>query len=411
MSEFKELIKSFSKSREYVRDFFVYGFKTREEFKDKSPRTYDNERRRIESWLSKFIRRDYTNTGKNISLAIDSNLLDTNPLYNVWKTKSFTDNDIMLHFFLLDCLNDTTGKTAEELTDNILTQYGVLFETQMIRRKCNEYEKEGLLHKGKRGREIVYYKNASFQETLLQYPALSDALKFYQLSAPMGFLGNTILDTISEENKLFRTKHSFFVHTLEDEVLLSILTAIREKQRIEITIKSSKNGKKQVTNAIPLQIFISTKTGRRYLCLYYDFSKRFFCVRLDYIKEVKLLENFANFDLILEKLNCNREKAWGVSFQNENHVHIQHVKLTLSIHEETEQYIINRLQREGKNGIITKITENVFTYETDVFDAIEMAPWIRSFTGRIIDIQTEHSNLKARIQHDLETMYQMYDIE
>ena len=30
MSEFKELIKSFSKSREYVWDFFVYGFKTRD---------------------------------------------------------------------------------------------------------------------------------------------------------------------------------------------------------------------------------------------------------------------------------------------------------------------------------------------------------------------------------------------
>lgn len=32
MSEFRELIKSFSKSREYIRDFFVYGFKTRDEF-------------------------------------------------------------------------------------------------------------------------------------------------------------------------------------------------------------------------------------------------------------------------------------------------------------------------------------------------------------------------------------------
>ena len=28
MSEFQELVKSFPKTREYVRDFFVYGFKT-----------------------------------------------------------------------------------------------------------------------------------------------------------------------------------------------------------------------------------------------------------------------------------------------------------------------------------------------------------------------------------------------
>ncbi len=34
MSDFHELIKSFPKTREYVRDFFVYGFKSRNDFKE-----------------------------------------------------------------------------------------------------------------------------------------------------------------------------------------------------------------------------------------------------------------------------------------------------------------------------------------------------------------------------------------
>ena len=102
MSDFHELIKNFSKTREYVRDFFVYGFKTRNEFNEKSPRTYDNERRRLECWLSPYVRRDHTSDGSNISLAIDSNLLDTNPLFQVWNTKSFNDNDIVLHFLILE---------------------------------------------------------------------------------------------------------------------------------------------------------------------------------------------------------------------------------------------------------------------------------------------------------------------
>lgn len=196
MSEFKELIKSFPKTREYVRDFFVYGFKTREEFKDKSPRTYDNERRRIESWLSGFVKRNYTEKGKNISLAIDSNLLDTNPLYRVWKTKSFTDNDIMLHFFLLDFLSDTESKTIEDITDGILEEYAVFFEPQMIRRKCNAYVKEGLLRKEKYGKDLLYLKNPNFQNIIDKFPMLEAALQFYQLSAPLGILGNTILETI-----------------------------------------------------------------------------------------------------------------------------------------------------------------------------------------------------------------------
>ena len=51
MSEFHELIKNIDKCRDYVRDFFVYGFKSRSDFPGKSARTYDDERRRIVSWL------------------------------------------------------------------------------------------------------------------------------------------------------------------------------------------------------------------------------------------------------------------------------------------------------------------------------------------------------------------------
>ena len=46
---YRELVKRFESVREYMRDFLVFGYKTRREFDGKSARTYDNERRRIES--------------------------------------------------------------------------------------------------------------------------------------------------------------------------------------------------------------------------------------------------------------------------------------------------------------------------------------------------------------------------
>ena len=58
MSEYNELIKHFDRIRSYVRDFYIYGFKTREDFREKSGRTYDNQRRRMESWFSDYIRQD-----------------------------------------------------------------------------------------------------------------------------------------------------------------------------------------------------------------------------------------------------------------------------------------------------------------------------------------------------------------
>ena len=141
MSDFQELIGSFPKTREYVRDFFVYGFKSRNDFNEKSPRTYDNERRRLESWLAPYVRKDYAANGSNISLAIDSSLLDTNPLFRVWKTKSFTDNDIVLHFLILDLLQNGDEMTVEEITDRLLTRYEAFFDIQTVRRKCNDYAK------------------------------------------------------------------------------------------------------------------------------------------------------------------------------------------------------------------------------------------------------------------------------
>ena len=44
-----------------------------------------------------------TPEGKNVFISIDSRLSNHNPLYKAWKTKSFTDGDITLHYILF-CL-------------------------------------------------------------------------------------------------------------------------------------------------------------------------------------------------------------------------------------------------------------------------------------------------------------------
>lgn len=410
LSSFKELIKSFPKTREYVRDFFVYGFKTRDEFKDKSSRTYDNERRRIESWLADFVNQDYTAKGKNISLAIDSNLLDTNPLYRVWKTKSFTDNDIMLHFFIFDILSDKEGLTIEEITDTILICYQVFFDVQTVRRKCNAYVKEGLLHNRKEKKELIYYKNSDFKNTITKYHSLENALEYFQLSSPLGIIGNTILDNISKSNNLFRVKHSFFVHTLEDEVLLDILGAMQKQYSLLLNIKGTKSRQPVSISGVPLQLFISTRTGRRFLCLYSIKSKRFTTVRMDAIKSVELLEPVTDYTELKEKLKNNHKYIWGVSFQNGGNIRQEHIKITIKIIEETEGYILKRLENEGKGGTITKIGTNLYTYEKDVFDTNEMLPWIRTFIGRIVDISCTSEKTRNRFYNDMETMYRMYGI-
>ena len=52
---YSELVKNFDRIRDYMRQFYVYGFKSRTEYDKKSARSYDNERRRVESWLGDYM--------------------------------------------------------------------------------------------------------------------------------------------------------------------------------------------------------------------------------------------------------------------------------------------------------------------------------------------------------------------
>ncbi len=411
MSDFHELIKSFPKTREYVRDFFVYGFKTRTEFKHKSPRTYDNERRRLESWLSPFVHKDHLSNGANISLAIDSNLLDTNPLFRVWKTKSFTDNDIVLHFFILDLLQDGGKMTAEEITDDLLTEYEAFFDIQTVRRKCNAYQKEGLLQKQRKGKTVVYSLDTSLAQWLKSNETILDALAFFQLAGNLGMIGNQLTDQFDYQNQTFRVKHSFFVHTLEDEILLDLLNIIHQQKSAALEIKSSKKGIINTTYCVPLQIFISTRSGRRFLCAYIDRSKRFTCFRLDTIKKVTPLEKTEAYEELQTKLNRNRRQLWGVSFQGRERHHLDKLTMTIQVFEPKESYIVDRLRREGRGGTVTKTAPNIYQYEIEVFDCNEMLPWIRTFIGRILSLECSAKSVERRFYEDLQTMYQTYQIE
>ncbi len=68
---YSELIKNFANIRDYIGEFYVYGFKSRGEYKSKSLRSYDNERRRIESWLGEYMYFSQGADGKNVFLSIE----------------------------------------------------------------------------------------------------------------------------------------------------------------------------------------------------------------------------------------------------------------------------------------------------------------------------------------------------
>ncbi len=238
-----------------------------------------------------------------------------------------------------------------------------------------------------------------------------DALAFYQMAGCFGIVGHLLTEQLNYRNQTFRVKHNFFVHTLEEEILLDLLEAMNHKRFVNLTIKSSKRDLTNTITCIPLQIFTSTRSGRRFLCAYTERNSRFTCFRLDTIKSVVSLEISQMYEDLLEKLNRNRKYLWGVSFEGTERHHLDRLTMTLKIDASTEHYILERLKHEGRGGAVTKIAENTYQYEIKVFDCNEMLPWVRTFTGRILSLKCTAKSVERRFYQDLQKMYQIYQID
>lgn len=450
MAEFQELIKNFDRIRDYMRQFYIYGFKARTEFDGKSARTYDNERRRIESWLADYTRADYTSKGKHVYINVDSKEIPQNPLYTAWKSKSFTDNDLMLHFFLLDQMiedgNENAGMaqagaaqteaaqtgaaqagavqtraaqtgspppgglTAGELCDRICADYGVVFDSQTVRLKLKEYESLGLLSAVKDKKQLRYRLAPLLPpETAAPSPVwdrLMMAVKFFQGVAPFGVVGSTILDREETDNEHFQFKHHFIVHTLEDGVLSNVLAAMKQGRAIAFTNRSGRTGNVFQSRGLPLKIFVSTRTGRRYVCLYQENTRRFTNMRLDSMSDVTPLEIHSDYSRKQDLLKRNLDRLWGVSFSGSGR--LEEICIKFYVNESTETYVLDRLYREGRGGEIQRIRENEYLYSGAFFDTNEMLSWVKTFTGRILDIQGSNHFAVAKITYDWEKMYEMY---
>jgi hypothetical protein len=355
-----------------------------------------------------YMKWNYTKSGKNSFIAMDCAKIAVNPLYAAWQSKAFTGNDIMLHFYILDTLKDTESMPVETLTDEICAQSGETFDAQTVRHKCAEYVSLGLLTSEKKGRALYYrLSNCFFEQLAAVASGLTDAVKFFQGVAPCGEIGSFIMGNDSIENDRFSFKHYSVAHTLEDGILLELLAAIRKNQAVSFINYSEKTDWVTERSGIPMKIFVSAATGRRYLCLYKTKERRFFNYRLDHIKSVQLLGVCEDAEKYRAALNNNLDKVWGVSFGGRSRNEI--VSIKLYINEATEGYILERIAREGHGGTLTRLEENTFLYTKELFDTNDISPWIKTFIGRILQLEGTNRAVIARFYGDIKRMKELYD--
>lgn len=411
MSSYNELIKSFERIRSYMREFYVYGFKSREDYTKKSARSYDDERRRMESWLGEHMSFVRTSEGKNVFISIDSRATRHNPLYKAWKAKSFTDGDISLHFYIFDVLCDqdkwlSLSEICERIDNDYLVHFDrpFVYDESTLRKKLKEYECEGLIRTKKEGKRLLYSRTPN-----TDISGLADALDFYSEVAPCGVVGSYLLDK-TESGGAFTFKHHYITGAIDSGVMAELFMAMREKRAVSADNLNHKREEPRRTRLLPLRIFISAQSGRQHLLAYQYATKSIISYRLDYLSRIKTEDVEPRFDELRSRLDEMQGRMWGVSPRGKGKDgRYERVSFVIKI-KPGEEYIVRRLEREKRIGRVERIDDLSYRFSAEVCDGSEMIPWIRTFISRIESLNFSNRTVENRFKSDVAAMYRAYGI-
>ena len=407
---YSELIKNFNRIRDYMREFYVYGFKSRDEYTQKSARSYDDERRRLESWLGDYMQFRQTPDGKNVFISVDSRTSSHNPLYKAWKAKSFTDGDITLHFIIFDILCDpgvsmTLGEVMERI-DDYLSGFPMprTYDESTVRKKLKEYAKEGIIETEKKGRRLVYRRARTDCELD------RDMLDFFSETSPCGIIGSFLLDKLDEREDYLSFKHHYITSAMDSEILCDLFAAMGERRRVILENMNRHTGRVTDNPAVPLRIMVSVQSGRQYLMAYSIPFGGISSFRIDNLISVKMDRVEEHFEEMRAELDRILPHMWGVSTQNRSGQPMEHVEFTIRYRDD-ETHIPLRLEREKRIGTVEHLDGNTSRFTADVYDASEMVPWIRTFICRIVSIHISDRELEEQFRDDIRAMYELYGLE
>ena len=373
MAAYHELVKNFEKVRAYMREFYVYGFKSRTEYDARSARSYDNERRRLESWLGDHMRFTQTPEGTR-----------KNPFYRAWKSKSFTDGDITLHFAIFDILYaPEIRKTLSELvreTDELLSSR-MTFDESTLRKKLKEYAGQGIIRTEREGRRVLYSRAPD-----TDLSRLNDVIDFFSEAAPCGVVGSFLQDRQPEHPELFSFKHHYITQAMDSDVMAMLFEAMGRRCYITADNLGKHAGEVRTLRLVPLKIYISAQNGRQNLIAYHEKSNRLNTYRLDYMSSIRMGEVCEKFDALRRALQKAEAHMWGVN-------------------------CVRRLEREKRCGTVEQVDEHHYRFTAEVFDTVEMLPWIRTFICRITKMNFSNRTAENRFKADIQEMYRMYGID
>lgn len=416
------LIRDYENIRKILRDIYIFGCFSKDDYikkNDISGRKYDKEQQRINAYLPKdFIQKRRVNKKVLVYCSYDMLSGSENHLTETFKNKSFTALDIMAYFFIQQILNDHDELTASEILDNLpIMNDEIDFTKDNLRVKLEELIDKGLIYSRKDGRNVYYGISddilADFDdgELISLYTYLEFVMNVSPIEMPYSFLYKKLKMYMQLERNIsfadidvFQFKHNHIFASLDNDVLLTILKARNNHNVLQI---ESYNVNNTMTIVIPGEIIHDSIYGRQYLYCYNIDNKRPLVIRLDSINVISIGREFTDSEMKIYMSMMNySDGCWSISGVLKDPTEIV---IEFRFDESNEKYIYRRIEEEGHDGHIEKISEGVYEYRLMVRDPGEMIPWIRSFGERAKVISSGDFNIESAIAMDWEKAVKKYE--
>ncbi|KUO70800.1 MAG: hypothetical protein APF81_12765 [Desulfosporosinus sp. BRH_c37] len=423
-----QLLKDISELRDILRLYTLYGYFSREDVVNRNGiklPTIDKYNRVIQNLLDGNKVKTYISE-RNKYLYFKINYVDEtdNPLFTIWQGKKVMISDIRFHFAIIDILSKTPRSDLINIVEKInLPDY----DSNTIRLRVKSLINLGVVRSEEDGTILRYSLEESFFHNLCKesLSELDTTCAFFQNVLHIGVLGNLVRRKTAllgvNQTETFMFKHLHIAHTYDDEQLLLLFQAMHDKRWVSFEVQTALERRdleqttakkhlklRKINKFLPMRLITDHWQGRRYITGFDVTQNRYWTYRLDKIFRTTLSKELCQE--YLEKsgeLEVHLRKSWCVSLLGAKR-RLEKLILHLKIDPKKEGYVLERLSAEGKWGSITQIDQTTFKYEIEVNDVLEMIPWLRTFTGRILSVEDTRKKT-AKLMTNWQEALNMYE--
>ena len=242
----------------------------------------------------------------------------------------------------------------------------------------------------------------------------------YYLAREKLLLFSDIDADLNDNKNKFLFRHNPVYSILDNEIMYELLKAIKHKKTCSITYKETNADysadnkyKKNTMIILPRYILSNEEDGRCFVIGINHKTKEVISLRLDYITTITETGTFpvSSNDLqLLKDIENNIDKIWCASaYRFQKDIIPLIVTFTFS---EQDTYLKRQFLQEVQRFTYEELNEHTYKATFEIFDIIEMKPWLRKF-GKRIQIQENSitaKQVKKELESDWKEMAKIYGI-